>query len=249
MNIKPLITNAGDQAITITFGEIIDTQISNFVFEVSESLRSFQLDGILDIIPSYCSIMIQYDPLVITSSYIYAICKELCSAIKSNPLPKKSRIISIPVLYEKDYAPDLEFVSKHTGLSIDEIIKIHTTHIYTIFMIGFTPGFPYMGISPKKLAVPRKTTPMQQILAGSIGLAENQTGIYPIESAGGWQIIGNTPINFFDISLISPSLFNIGDQIKFEALNNKEEYDSIKDLIKKNTYKPTIKRTNVKINN
>ena len=249
MNIKPLITNAGDQAITITFGETIDTQISSFVFEVSESLRSFQLDGILDIIPSYCSIMIQYDPLVITSSYIYAICKELCSAIKSNPLPKKSRIISIPVLYEKDYAPDLEFVSKHTGLSIDEIIKIHTTHIYTVFMIGFTPGFPYMGISPKKLTVPRKTTPSQQILAGSVGLAENQTGIYPIESAGGWQIIGNTPINFFDISLISPSLFNIGDQIKFEALNNKEEYDSIKDLIKKNTYKPTIKRTNVKINN
>ena len=249
MNIKPLITNAGDQAITITFGETIDTQISSFVFEVSESLRSFQLDGILDIIPSYCSIMIQYDPLVITSSYIYAICKELCSAIKSNPLPKKSRIISIPVLYEKDYAPDLEFVSKHTGLSIDEIIKIHTTHIYTVFMIGFTPGFPYMGISPKKLTVPRKNTPSQQILAGSVGLAENQTGIYPIESAGGWQIIGNTPINFFDISLISPSLFNIGDQIKFEALNNKEEYDSIKDLIKKNTYKPTIKRTNVKINN
>ena len=249
MNIKPLITNAGDQAITITFGETIDTQISNFVFEVSESLRSFQLEGILDIIPSYCSIMIQYDPLIITSSYIYAVCKELCSAIKLNPSSKKSRMISIPVLYEKEYAPDLEFVSKHTGLSIDEIIKIHTTHIYTIFMIGFTPGFPYMGISPKKLAVPRKTTPMQQILAGSIGLAENQTGIYPIESAGGWQIIGNTPIIFFDISLTIPSLFNIGDQIKFEALNNKEEYDSIKDLIKKNTYKPTIKTTNAKTNN
>ena len=241
MNIEPLITNAGDQAITINFGDTIDTQISSFVFEISESLRSFQLDGILDIIPSYCSIMIQYDPLVITSSYIHNICKELCSQIKSNYHSKTSRIISIPVLYEKEYALDIEFVSKHTGLSTEEIIKIHTTHIYTIFMIGFTPGFPYMGISPNKLTVPRKTTPSKRILAGSIGLAENQTGIYPIESAGGWQIIGNTPLNFFDISLSNPSLFNIGDQVKFEALNNIEEYDSIKKLSKNNKYKPTIK--------
>jgi len=249
MNIKPLITNAGDQAITLTFGKTIDPQISSFVFEVSESLRSFKLEGILDIIPSYCSVMIQYDPIVITSSYIYTICKELCSVISLNSSSKKSRIISVPVLYEKEYAPDIEFVSTHTGLSINEIIKIHTTHIYTIFMIGFTPGFPYMGISPKKLTVPRKTTPRQKVLSGSIALAENQTGIYPIESAGGWQIIGNTPINFFDISLPNPSLFNIGDQIKFEALKDKEEYDSIKALVKKNKYKPTVKTTNVKTNN
>ena len=116
-------------------------------------------------------------------------------------------------------------------------------------MIGFTPGFPYMGISPNKLTVPRKTTPSKRILAGSIGLAENQTGIYPIESAGGWQIIGNTPLNFFDISLSNPSLFNIGDQVKFEALNNIEEYDSIKKLSKNNKYKPTIKNVNDKISN
>ena len=124
MNIKPLITNAGDQAITLTFGKTIDPQISSFVFEVSESLRSFKLEGILDIIPSYCSVMIQYDPIVITSSYIYTICKELCSVISLNSSSKKSRIISVPVLYEKEYAPDIEFVSTHTGLSINEIIKI-----------------------------------------------------------------------------------------------------------------------------
>ncbi len=128
----------------------------------------------------------------------------------------------MPVFYGGEYGPDLEGVAGHLGISTDEVIRLHTETMYRVYMIGFTPGYPYMGELPAALAVPRRSTPRTRVPKGSVGIAQRQTGIYSVESPGGWQIIGWTPIELFDPTRQLPSLLEMGDRVKFEAVRQVE---------------------------
>ena len=130
----------------------------------------------------------------------------------------QAKLVTVPVFYGGDYGPDLDGVAGHLGISSDEVIRLHSQTIYRVYMIGFTPGYPYMGELPAALAVPRRSTPRTRVPKGSVGIAQRQTGIYPVESPGGWQIIGWTPIELFDPQRQMPSLLEMGDGVKFEAV-------------------------------
>ena len=139
----------------------------------------------------------------------------------SDRLPQ-AKLLTVPVFYGGDYGPDLEWVAGHLGISTDEVIRLHTETMYRVYMIGFTPGYPYMGELPAALAVPRRSTPRTRVPKGSVGIAQRQTGIYSVESPGGWQIIGWTPIELFDPTRQLPSLLEMGDKVKFEAVRQVE---------------------------
>lgn len=147
----------------------------------------------------------------------------------------KKFIVEIPVLYGGEYGPDIENIATHNNLSIEEVIKIHTSGEYLVYMLGFTPGFPYLGGMDKRIATPRLKTPRTKIPGGSVGIAGEQTGVYPIESPGGWQLLGRTPLNFFDPNNEKPFLINAGEYIKFVQISE-EEYHKIIEQIKNKTY-------------
>jgi inhibitor of KinA len=141
----------------------------------------------------------------------------------------------VPTLYGGEYGPDIEFVATHNNITPEEVIEIHTATPYLVYMLGFTAGFPYLGGMSEKIATPRLKTPRTRIPAGSVGIAASQTGLYPIESPGGWQLIGRTPIKAFSPQSENPFLFAAGDYLKFRAIEQ-DEYDKIKELSEKGEY-------------
>jgi KipI family sensor histidine kinase inhibitor len=142
------------------------------------------------------------------------------------------KIVEIPILYGGEYGPDLSFVADCAKLSENEIISIHSETLYRVYMIGFTPGFPYLGILDSKLHISRRETPRNSIPAGSVAIAEGQTGIYPVESPGGWHIIGKTPVALFDFNLNPPTLVSIGDSVKFVPIDNESDFTKLEKDIK-----------------
>ena len=158
-----------------------------------------------------------------------------CTADDDSILSLQKEIIEVPVLYGGEYGPDIENIASHNNLSVEEVIKIHTSGEYLVYMLGFTPGFPYLGGMDKRIATPRLTTPRTKIPAGSVGIAGEQTGLYPIESPGGWQLLGRTPLNFFDPMKENPFIVTSGQYIKFTAIS-KKEYDEITEQVKNGTY-------------
>jgi inhibitor of KinA len=181
-------------------------------------------------IPSFQTVAIFYDPLKVPftgSSFHFPydyVCNELRQMIAKLQISQSigEHIIQLPICYGGEFGPDLSFVANYNGLSTDEVIRIHTSGDYLVYMIGFSPGFPYLGGMSDKIAAPRKETPRLNIPARSVGIAGHQTGIYPIETPGGWQIIGRTPVNLFRPNHRIPSLLRAGDRIKFKAITMKE---------------------------
>jgi inhibitor of KinA len=189
-------------------------------------------------IPSFQTVAIFYDPLKVPftgSSFHFPydyVCNELRQMIAKLHINQSigQQIIEIPICYGGDFGPDLSFVANFNGLSTDEVIRIHTSGDYLVYMIGFSPGFPYLGGMSDKIAAPRRETPRLNIPARSVGIAGNQTGIYPIETPGGWQIIGRTPVNLFRPNHKIPSLLRSGDRIKFKSISLKE-YHELEEII------------------
>jgi inhibitor of KinA len=189
-------------------------------------------------IPSFQTIAIFYDPLKVpytSSSFMFPfdyVCNELRQMIANLHVRQSigKQIIEIPVCYGGKFGPDLTFVAHYNGLSTEEVIRIHTSGVYLVYMIGFSPGFPYLGGMSDKIAAPRRNTPRLKIPARSVGIAGNQTGIYPIETPGGWQLIGKTPVNLFRPNHTIPSLLRAGDRITFKEINL-EEYQTLEEKI------------------
>ena len=237
MNQQLKYSPAGDNGLIIGFGK--DIQI-----ETNQRIRGFQLllEGskdkfieIIETIPAYTTLFILYDPLISSYATLVEKLMELETKLRNTQIPK-ANMIHIPVLYGEEYGPDLTFVAKHNGLGKEEVIRIHSENPYLIYMIGFTPGFPYLGGMSEKIATPRLVVPRQKIAAGSVGIAGNQTGIYPIDSPGGWQIIGRTPIKLFDLEHDPAVLLRAGDYIAFSPIDQ-EEYHRIELLVAKGEYK------------
>ena len=230
----------GDSALNIEFGNEISEEINKKIRVAAALIENREISGISEVVPTYRSLMIHYDPLIIEYEELISILKGIEENIKNVEL-YSPEIIEIPVLYGGQYGPDIENVAMHNKLTVEEVIKIHTSAEYLIYMLGFTPGFPYLGGMDKRIATPRLHSPRTKIPAGSVGIAGEQTGIYPVQSPGGWQLIGSTPIELFNPDSENPILLKSGNHIVFKSIDE-EEYMKIKEEVKNNAHKCKLSR-------
>jgi KipI family sensor histidine kinase inhibitor len=207
----------GDRSFLVELGETISPGVNRRVQQLMAQITNAGLPGIRELVPGYRSLLVVFDPLAIGSNELRERITEIGVQPSVGGLPP-AKLLTIPVFYGGEYGPDLEWVAGHLGISVDEVVRLHTEMVYRVYMIGFTPGYPYLGELPAALIVPRRSTPRTRVPKGSVGIAQRQTGIYSVDSPGGWQIIGWTPIELFDPHRPMPSLLEMGDRVKFEAV-------------------------------
>jgi KipI family sensor histidine kinase inhibitor len=218
---KPRFLLAGDRGFLIEFGASIDPEINQKVRQIFLSLERMPIEGVTEIIPTYRSILIFYDPFRSDPERLKKAILERENKLDKWEIPPPE-IVEIQVAYGDDFGPDLEFVAQHNNLTPEEVIQIHTSGTYLIYMLGFTPGFPFLGGLSEKIFTPRLEKPRQLVPAGSVGIAKNQTGIYPIDSPGGWQLIGRTPIKLYDPTGFPPILLKAGNYLRFKSISRKD---------------------------
>jgi len=223
---NPTYLLAGDQTLVVELGDDISPEINGKVHELMRSVESCDIDGIVDLVPTYRSLMIQYDPGQISVSDLQTLLSEFEFEDVGGAV-ERSTIVHVPTLYGGECGPDLDSVAEHAGLTSEEVVAIHAGTDYLVYMMGFTPGFPYLGGLPEQLVTPRLPTPRAKIPAGSVGIAESQTGVYPISSPGGWRLIGRTPLRLFDAERDPPALIAAGNYVRFVPLDGEEDYSRI----------------------
>lgn len=229
---------SGDKGLVIEFGNEISAAVNKKVRNLYLAIQKNGIKGIQEMIPTYRSLLIQYNPIEIDIDDLIEKLQGIEKALDSIELPKP-RIIEIPTAYGEAFGEDIDFVAEHNGISVEEVIRIHSSVDYLVYMLGFTPGFPYLGGMSDKIETPRLKTPRTRIPAGSVGIAGKQTGIYPIESPGGWQLIGRTPIKLYDPKREVPIILRAGDYLRFIPIDN-NEYNSILSLVNNNKYEIKI---------
>ena len=230
----PVIKASGDTSITVVFGDEISYEINTRIRAFDEALTELQIDGIYETVPTYCALTIHYAPEVIRYRDLELELKKLL-AVDHKASLLNTVVMEIPVLYGGEYGPDLEYVAWYNHLTAEEVIRIHSEADYLIYMLGFTPGFSYMGGMDKRISTPRLKKPRVLIPAGSVGIAGDQTGIYPIDSPGGWQLIGRTPVRLYDAERDVPILLDAGMHVKFIPVGP-QEYQRIKSRVEMGKY-------------
>ncbi len=211
----------GDRSVLVELGDEISTPVNQKVRELFVALDQQMIDGIVELVPGYRSLLVVFNPLEIELEKLKSQIDETTGQLDTSRLPPP-KTIDIPVVYGGEYGPDLEWVAEFQKITTEEVIQLHTEPLYSVYMIGFMPGFPYLGEVPAKLVTPRRETPRTHVPRGSVAIAQMQTGIYPVESPGGWQIIGRTPVSLFDPEKKQPSLLEMGDQVKFYAISRED---------------------------
>jgi len=221
---KPIFRIAGDRGLLVEYGDGIDPELNRKVRAIALATEHASPEGLLEVIPTYRSIILIYDPGVTSPHHLEAVLLSLEERLTEIdiPLPKT---VQIPVCYGGELGPDIGFVARHNNLTAANVIRIHSAPHYQIYMVGFTPGFPYLGGLPEALHTPRLETPRTLVPAGSVGIANAQTGVYSIDSPGGWRLIGRTPLRLFDPKRANPFLFKAGDLLKFEPISMDEYHD------------------------
>lgn len=225
----------GDTALTLEFGNEISPDINKRIRAFNVALEMNKIDGIVETVPTYRSITVHYKPEIIKHNELVEKMQVVLENLDSINLPP-SHVLEVPVLYGGEYGPDIHFVAENAGISVEQVIEIHSSREYLIYMLGFTPGFTYLGGLDTKIATPRLQVPRVKIPGGSVGIAGEQTGVYPIESPGGWQLIGQTPVKMYDPKRETPILPVAGDYMKFKPISQ-QEFDQIKTLADKGEYK------------
>ena len=223
---EPRFLSGGDKAIVVEFGDAIAPELNRRVRNLMLIVQDKKISGVIETVPTYRSLLVYFDPRQISAKKLRETLYSLTQPSAESGLPKP-KLIEIPTAYGGEYGPDLEFVAAYNGLSVPEVVEIHIGTPYLIYMIGFVPGFPYLGGMSPRIVTPRLETPRAKITAGSVGIAGNQTGIYPVESPGGWRLIGRTPLKLFDPSREPLALFQAGDYLTFVIITP-EEFSSIK---------------------
>jgi KipI family sensor histidine kinase inhibitor len=221
---EPRVVPAGDQALLVEIGDGIDEQVNRRVHALGLALRQRDIACILDLIPTYRSLLVNYDPLRTDLHALKDAIAGLARTLDESILPAP-RTVEIPTCYGGRFGPDLAFVADHNHLTEQEVVALHTASVCRVFMMGFSPGFTYLGGMSPRIATPRLKTPRTAIPAGSVGIAQQQTGIYPVESPGGWQLIGRTPVRLFDPVRTPPTLVEPGDIVTFVQIDEEEYRD------------------------
>lgn len=219
------IRYCGDCAVTVVFPQEISPAVNAAVCGFAARFSQMGLPGISELVPTYSAVTIHFDPILLDMDKLEAAIHQAAEA-QDEAAGAEGETVVIPVVYGGEYGPDLENVCAHNGLTPDEVIAIHSGREYLIYMLGFTPGFPYMGGMDERIATPRLKTPRTAIPAGSVGIAGAQTGVYPIQSPGGWQLIGRTPYKLFDMDRAEPFLLKAGQKVIFKPITE-EEYKAI----------------------
>ena len=212
------IVAAGDSVLIVELDERIDPSINAQAIAIAASVEARRLAGVRDVVPTYRSVAVYFDPLRTDYDALYALLEHESSTADAAASASRPAL-RIPVCYGGDLGPDLDEVATFASTSPDEIVQIHTGAIYRVFMLGFVPGFAYMGMVDGRIAMPRRATPRVRVPAGSVGIAGVQTGIYPAETPGGWRIIGRTPVKPFDPSRAEPFLLSAGDAVQFYPID------------------------------
>jgi len=221
---------ASVDSVIIYFGEVIGDNIAKKVRESFYALKEAKLKHVTEIVPSYTSIMVSYNFLETSYKQISKEIDEVLAHAEEFSHKRRNRAISIPVYYGEEVGLDLRELAKMKNLTIEEIVSLHANKEYSVYAIGFSPGFPYMGEVDKVLATPRLANPRKKVPKGSVGIADNQTAIYPQLSPGGWQILGRTPLEMFDTSYEGFSFLKVGDRVKFRSISKEEFVDFGGDL-------------------
>jgi inhibitor of KinA len=215
------ITAAGDSAIVVEFEERIDPAVSAHVIALAASIRAAALDGVRDVVPTYRSVAVFFDPL--RTDYDDLVARLERAASRPAPAAGGDRpALTVPVCYGGEFGPDLAEVSSFAHMSEQDVVELHTATSYRVFMLGFLPGFPYLGVVDFRIAMPRRATPRVRVPAGSVGIAGAQTGIYPLDAPGGWRLIGRTPLSPFDERRPDPFLMKPGETVRFRSIDRVE---------------------------
>jgi len=214
---KVRFLSAGDRALVVEFGDRIDRALSNEVLRLDASVRSSRLSGLVETVPTFRSLMVHYDPVATTFADLE---RAITSLLDCQPGPRAAATLwRVPVCYENSFAPDLGEVANRTGLAPSEVVARHSSTSYHVYMLGFLPGFPYLGDLPRELELPRRADPRLRVPAGSVSIATTLTAIYPYESPGGWHLIGATPVRLFDPARSRPALLKPGDEVQFQPID------------------------------
>ncbi len=217
----------GVDTVTLHFGDHIDIDLVAPIRRAAEALKRQLQDRVVDLVPSYTTLLIRYDLMQDDlASLMHDIAATLSLLPQSDAASVTDTVTEIPVFYHPSVGPDLEIMASRAGLTVAEVIQRHSTRLYNVYAIGFAPGFAYLGEVPAELAAPRLDTPRARVPAGTLGIADNQTAIYPLESPGGWNLIGRTPVRLFDQERSQPTLLTAGQQVRFRAIS-REEYLSL----------------------
>jgi KipI family sensor histidine kinase inhibitor len=227
----------GDSALLVEFGNMINLEINRKVIVLNGAIMKAEIQGVEELVPTYRSLLVRYDPLRTTYEQLVFRIKDIEITLDRVHVKIAGKKITIPIVYGGGYGPDLGYVAQCHGLSEDRVAKLHSEREYTVYMIGFVAGFPYLGEVSDEIATPRLETPRLKVPAGSVGIAEKQTGIYPCEAPGGWRIIGRTPIKLFNPLREPPTLLKPGDKVKFKPMSI-EEFKAVEEAISKDAYSP-----------
>ncbi len=223
---KPKFLISSDTSLCVEFGDEIDRTINQHIRAFELLLKEHPIEGIAETVPTYRSVLVHYHPEIIGYDELVTRLGELLRTVEYMEIPD-GKLVRVPVIYGGKYGPDLENVAAHNHITTDEVIRLHTGAEYLIYMLGFTPGFCYMGGMDERIATPRLAAPRVKIPGGSVGIAGSQTGIYPIDSPGGWQLIGRTPLRLYDHTREKPVFFEAGQRVQFYAVGE-EEYRRLK---------------------
>ena len=229
---------AGDHAMVVEFGSIIAENINQKVHALAGWIEEKQIEGVVELLPTFRSLMIYYDCHVVSFERLKRKVSEFDDT-KVSAGAEKKKITKVPCCYGARFGSDLHDMEKILGIDKDEIIRIHSSVCYKIYMLGFLPGFVYLGGLDKRIEVPRLSSPRVKINPGSVGIGGNQTGVYPVASPGGWRLIGGTPLDFYDPDREKPILCNAGEYIRFVPIHIDEYYD-IRHLVLKGQYEPEV---------
>ena len=214
MSFKSKLVPLGDSALLVQLGDEIDLTLNQRVHALAALINTSPLEGVIETVPAYATLLIHYDPLILSFTQVRNYTRERMAQLRDRE-SRKPRRVNVPIKYGGQFGVDLDSVARRCQLQIEDVIRIHSQKIYTVFMMGFTPGFPYMGKLDEAISVPRLERPRTRVPAGTVAIAGSQTGVYPIDSPGGWQLIGWTPLQLFNPESESPFLFSPGNEVKF----------------------------------
>ena len=215
---KTLFLLMGDRGLLLEFGDEISLEVNEKVRRMALAIREEGIEGIIEAVPTYRSLLIIYNPLILSIEELKERLGGIEEGLQRTPFPEP-KLARIPVVYGGPYGSDLDDVARYHRITPEEVVRLHCSKPYLIYMIGFMPGFPYMGDLPEALVTPRLKTPRLSVPPGSVAIAQRQTGIYSMESPGGWQILGRTPVRLFDPEKESPVLLQMGDLVQFYPIS------------------------------